>query len=342
MFRDLAIWRPLVEAVLRRHDLAGCWACLEIKPGRLGGTHAVFTVNDELVVKLYAPFWPGDYRREVAVLRRLTERGRLAGSVELPRLLATGTLDARVPGSGGRDWPYAVTRYVPGVPLGEVWPGLGPDSRRLIASQLGSALAELHRTGFDGLQALLPENDKSAVSSEAAARLTWHQFLTERREGADERQRRWGALPDALVRDLDGFLEGLGPLPRPRWRPALLSCDVTADHVLVVEEAGAWRVCGLIDFGDAMVGDPEYEFVAVYLSALRLDPAAFATLLAAYGHEADDGLAGRIMAYALLHMYPLFGELPGEVRQRLLLAPDLGTAAQTMWAGLPARPAGGA
>jgi len=337
VFRDLTIWRPLVEAVLRRHDLASCWARLEIEAGRLGGTHAVFTVNDRLVVKLYAPFWPDDHQREAAVLGRLAKRGPLAGSVEVPRLLASGSLDARVPGSGGREWPYAVTRYVPGVPLGEVWPGLGPDARRRVASQLGAALADLHRSGLDGLEALLPAAGRPAGSLDAAARRAWDLFVSDRRQAASETQRQWGALPDMLARDLDGFLRGLGPLPRPEWRPALLSCDVTADHVLVAGGTEAARVCGLIDFGDAMIGDPEYEFVVVYLSALQLDPAAFAAMLAAYGHEADVGLGARIMAYALLHKFSLFGELPGEVRRRLLSAPDLETAAQMLWAGLPAR-----
>src|SRR5689334_4685658 len=52
-FTDPAYWRPYVAAVCARHGLGPCAA---IQAGR-PGTHAVFVVDERVVVKLYSPLF---------------------------------------------------------------------------------------------------------------------------------------------------------------------------------------------------------------------------------------------------------------------------------------------
>lgn len=326
VFRDLTTWRPLVLAILRRHQLADCYACLDIRPGRVAGTHAVFVVNEDIIVKLYGLLWPADQRQELTALKLLAARSRPLGNARVPRLLASGVLDARVSDSGGRPWPYAVLEYLPGVQLGEVWPDLAGDQRNQLAGQLGSMLASLHSTPIDSQERDLGVRD-------------WLAFVQTQIATAQERHRSWRSLPDHLIDDLPGFLQGIGCLPRRGWQPALLHCDVTAEHVLLQREddgqgEAGWRIGGLIDFGDARIGDPEYEFLAIFLSALDSDHAAFKTFLGSYapGSTGDDQFNRRLLAYMLLHVFPLPTTLTPGAKHRLWSATNLEQAAVAIWA----------
>jgi aminoglycoside 2''-phosphotransferase len=62
-----------------------------------------------------------------------------------------------------------------------------------------------------------------------------------------------------------------------RFTPALVHADLGPEHVLVVPDSG--RLIGVIDFGDARVGDPAIDFTGL----LRLQD----TLLAGYGQPPD-------------------------------------------------------
>lgn len=287
----------------------------EVAPGEIAGTHAVFAIGRELVVKLYGPLWPADHRQEFAALKVLKGRSLCGGEVALPQLVGAGELPCETPGSGGHVWPYVITRYVEGVPLRDVWPGLSTAGQEALAANLGAVLRELHR---------LP------LSQEAG---TWQTWLAAQRAAACDRQREWGDLPDHLVDQIPAFLASAGRVPIPGSQPALLSGDLTWDHVLVGDRHGVTRVVGLIDFGDSLTGDPEYEFALAMPCSLGLLPAACRALLAGYGYgrSADPQLACRMLSYLLLHPYPLVRELPTARRAALAGAPDLETGAMFVW-----------
>jgi hypothetical protein len=63
---------------------------------------------------------------------------------------------------------------------------------------------------------------------------------------------------------------------------------------------------GLIDFGDAMLGHPLYEFAVPGCCITRGSPALQRALLCAYGfaeQDLDRDLADQLLAYMLLHRY---------------------------------------
>ncbi len=124
----------------------------------------------------------------------------------------------------------------------------------------------------------------------------WDQFLTERVECWEEHHQAEGAWRDWIRGRISGFHE-------PSFEPVLLNADVTDEHVLVVRRDGYWRFSGVIDFGDAMMGHPHYEFVAPLVCLTIGEPSLSRTLVESYGLELTPALAERLTTYCLLHKY---------------------------------------
>lgn len=112
----------------------------------------------------------------------------------------------------------------------------------------------------------------------------------ERHHNAPEPWRSW------IRQQLEGFRE-------PDLDHVLLNCDLTEDHVLLSEEGGRWRVTGLIDFGDARIGHPYYDFVAPLCHYTYGDPRLSTQLLRAYGLPPTRDVTASLTRYCLLHEF---------------------------------------
>ena len=80
------------------------------------------------------------------------------------------------------------------------------------------------------------------------------------------RRRSGGRWPESLLAAMPTYLE-------EAMRPCLVPGDITGDHVLVERRGQAWRLAGLIDFGDALVADPAHELVALAVDLFRCNRA---------------------------------------------------------------------
>lgn len=290
IFTDPAVWHEAVAAILDRHGLGP----LDTLRAGVPGSHAVFVANEALVVKLYAPFWGETAPLERGLLATLAPHRLVA----LPTARATGSLPA-----GGHDWPYLVMDFVAGERWGDIWPTLPAAERHRLAADLGRLLRRLHGVAPGALTGVpFP-----------GRRGDWHAFLAAQIVGAEDRHRRAGLSPELLAR-LPAFLAAARPA-LDGVAAVLLHGDVTADHLLLRQEgAGQWQIRGLIDFGDARLGTPCYDFVAVAADALRGEVAALRACLAAYGLPGalDDPTFRRALtALALLHEYADVGWLVG-------------------------------
>jgi len=191
------------------------------------GTFPVFLAG-EVVVKLFGPAFDGTESHAA----ELAMHHLLAAHPEVPApgLVAHGCLFGDEP-----RWPYLVTGRLRGVAIREA--GLGHFESVSVAAQLGEAVGRLHQLPAPG-----------PVAS--------RDVLKEMRGGAAERLRGFG-LPGHLAEQVPGYLADALPAT------SLVHADITADHVFV-DRAG---LAGLIDWGDALLADPYYELVAVYLDA---------------------------------------------------------------------------
>jgi hygromycin-B 7''-O-kinase len=239
------------------------------------GTHVVFAVGRDHLVKLFAPFWPRDFAVESACARAVRDVG-----VAVPEVVTEGELEG---------WPYLVLRRLPGVRLDHAWPRLDAPSRTRIAEELGAFAAKLHA---------LPVHRFDALPRD------WEGFVREQRERCVARHREHGA-PGGWLRALPEFLaRALAARPSPRRVP--LHADLCADNLLVREESGSARLGAVLDFADARIGDPEYEFAGPSLFLASPDGSLQRAGLRAYGYaesDLDEALAGRLTAWLLLHRY---------------------------------------
>ncbi|WP_067570098.1 phosphotransferase [Nocardia acidivorans] len=69
-----------------------------------------------------------------------------------------------------------------------------------------------------------------------------------------------GAAGRELVRRWEGYLGRDGNF---EYSPALIHADVSLDHLLVTGD----RITGVIDFGDAQIGDPDYDLSYLWAEA---------------------------------------------------------------------------
>jgi hygromycin-B 7''-O-kinase len=308
-FMDLELWEPFVRWVCKENALS----CRQIRTG-LAGTCPTFIVDDAWVVKLFGRLFEGG-----AAFRVEREAARLISQVEnipAPAVLAEGQLL-----SPGKDWhwPYLVFEFIPGVSIGEVFHRISEKDRLRIAAELGAVIYNLHH---------LPLGDSQVFQPDWSAYLD---FLNGQQQVCVTRHREWGRMPAHLVDLIDSYLFPLDDWIDMDKTPHLIHADLTRDHLLGKLEEDQWHTGGLIDFGDAMIGDLYYELAALHLDLFHGDKKMLKRFLETYGSiPVDDRFVRKAMTATLLHQFdvmgPLFERLP-----HLRAVPQLQELAALLW-----------
>ena len=85
----------------------------------------------------------------------------------------------------------------------------------------------------------------------------------------------------------------------------LLNADLTEDHLLLTRMGEQWQISALIDWADAEVGEPVYEWVALWYSLCRRDASFFRAILRAYDPDLplDASFRRQMLAYTLFHRF---------------------------------------
>jgi aminoglycoside phosphotransferase (APT) family kinase protein len=175
--------------------------------------------------------------REIELMPLVNE----ALGVLAPRFEHIGAPSARFP------YPFVGYRRLPGIgadhmPAPDVAPGVG------LAEELGLALSRLHQI------------DPNRVPRTPAGweDEPWSEHRKDLVAVADLAR---SALPPSLLRRTEPYLAGQIAEPLQDGPQRFIHNDICADHVLVNPSTG--RLAGLIDFNDAMVGDPVHDFVGL-------------------------------------------------------------------------------
>ena len=216
-----------------------------------------------VIVKLFCPVWADDERAERLVLQRVE-------GLPFPELIADGVIEG---------WRYLVMAAIPGVPALDLWDTLDGHQRLGIVRELGDIMRRLHA------QPPIPE-----------LAVDWDAFLAERIDACPGHHDVEGPWRDWIAARVDRFGE-------PPFVPTLINADITEDHVLLSERNGRWTISGLIDFGDAMMGHPYYDFIAPLAFYTYGEPALSRALVESYGLELTSALRERLTTYCLLHEF---------------------------------------
>lgn len=306
VYTDARVWRPYVDAILMRHGLP---AAADLRAG-VPGTNAVFLIDGRYAVKLYPNLFEGTASEPVE--RQVYTSLATAPAIAAPTLVAHGNLFA----DDSWHWPYIVTTVIGGASLDEA-EGLPSTDRIALATWLGSQLRQIHALR------LVP----------GPLNTTWPpfvQFIRKRRAVLVADHARWQSLPPALIAQLEAYVPQPDELVDQRTMPALLHADLNADHILGERIGGRWTPRGIIDFGDACVGDPLYELGALHLGTFGGDPHLLATFLESYDPKLvlQPGFVRRALSMILLHRFNVCADL-AQQRPELIQSPtldDLGRA----------------
>ncbi|MGB2695727.1 MAG: phosphotransferase [Dehalococcoidia bacterium] len=181
-------------------------------------------------------------------------------------------------------WPFYGYRKIEGTPLSEAL--LSDQQREAVAGELGRFLSALHRFPIERAEALGVRAHDGPAWRERYRRM---QARCERAVApyfsADERR-----AVEAFWRSF------LGNAAHFAFRPTLLHGDLDGAHVLVDPEIG--KMTGVIDFGDARVGDPAFDFSGYpEFKEETFDAPLREAILAAYELPLDETFRERAAIY---------------------------------------------
>ena len=105
-------------------------------------------------------------------------------------------------------------------------------------------------------------------------------------------------VTETLAKIMDDTIDEARSRPR-----VVVHGDLESDHVLLSRTDGEWRVTSIIDFGDAIVGVSDYEWMPLWLGLFDRNPDELRAFIESYDPTllSDESFPRRLMAWTLLH-----------------------------------------
>lgn len=266
------IEEELASVILHKHQLPE--AALTLFSD---GTNIVFSYGEDKVIKVFPPFHQSQFESEQLVLKHLD--GNL--SIKTPTLELEGEIFG---------WPYLIISKLEGTNLETLWETMPHNNKVVILRELGELIREVHALPTDGLEAI---------------DCHWPQFLEKQIANCVE-QHQTKELPEALLQQLPVYLDAIKEALPKIQKPVILTGEYTPMNFLVKQIDGVWHISGLIDFGDAMLGLPEYDLLGPGAFLIQGDKQLLREFLTSYGYlpnEMTEMLSHQLMALMLLHQY---------------------------------------
>jgi hygromycin-B 7''-O-kinase len=187
-------------------------------------------------------------------------------------------------------WPYIVMSQLEGTLLEGLWEKLNHNNKIIIIRELGSLIHEAHSLPTEGLEAI---------------DCHWKEFINQQFNQCVARHQEIG-LPDILLQKIPKYLDSIKDLLPVIKKPVILTGEYTPLNFLVKQEAGIWHIHGLIDFGDSMLGLPEYDLLGPGAFLIQEDKVLLREFLSSYGYSPEElttALSHKLTALMLLHRY---------------------------------------
>jgi hygromycin-B 7''-O-kinase len=263
-------WLPVVTDIAHSHSLPH--ATIEAFPT---GTNLVVALDHRLILKIFPPLLRNQFTTERMTLAQL--RGRL--TVAIPEIVLEGERDG---------WSYLVMTRLGGILGTKAWPLLPEADKETILGELGEAIAQVQRVPPGELTLLEPK---------------WEPFIQKQIEGCRARHVRLG-MPDKFLADLDDLIDRATTLVPLNTPAVILTGEYIPENLLLSCQSGAWRLSGLIDFGDVMTGCGEYDLLGPSAFMTGGMPRRVRRLFAGFGYSPSDmnqALTRRLLTLMLLH-----------------------------------------
>ncbi|UPM53544.1 aminoglycoside phosphotransferase family protein [Gottfriedia acidiceleris] len=240
------------------------------------GGNIVFSINGEIVIKLYPSYVNDEFIKEKQVLEFLNNRTL---SVDVPKLISTGQFEG---------WSYLVMSELKGTLLIDVFDDLTFEEKKQIAFDLGKIIKEIH---------------EATITTKQDDYDYWKQFLTNQIEQVENHHKNNG-LNDELFTQLTSYVED--KTLQGKEQIVLLTGEYTPFNLIMNKVDDMWRITGLIDFADCFVGNSKYDLLGPIAFMFYPVEGLNKIFLESYGYmnnELNEGLQKELMTYLLLHRF---------------------------------------
>ncbi len=275
VYNDPSVWQGLIDDICDQEAIR----YRQLHPAS-ANTNAVFLLDRAFVIKIYSPFWE-EFEFERALLDRLS----LHDEIPVPEVVGAG----QVADSEAVAWDYLITRFCPARPFSELRADLSAEDARSLSTQLGNLVGALHSIDAGGLAS--DNTDK-----------TWDELVASRRESTPLELTEAGVLDAAVVAPLESLLDQAIEADEPQSR-VVVHGDLGPDHILCAPAESGWTIEAVIDFGDAKIGAPAYEWMPLWFGFCDQDPELARAYLDAYDSALleDPDFQHQAIAWTLLH-----------------------------------------
>jgi aminoglycoside phosphotransferase (APT) family kinase protein len=255
--------------------------------------NAVYRIGGQRYLKVFGPTAERQFHIERSVLRTLEAHT----VIPAPRIVTDGERTA--------DPSYLVLTEIAGATAENVWENLARPQQLALARDFGAITAAIHR---------LPQESLAAVEQQFGGRSEHTQVWKNRRIVEIEATETLSVKQRA---DLLRFLHEEAPQHFDA-QPTLTHYDLAHNHIYLSQDTGTWQVTGIIDWGDAMLGPPEWDVAYLWFWTFTRDRAAMRECLQTLYADSPppDRFARRCMAASLYTpsmslMWPYFAESRG-------------------------------
>jgi hygromycin-B 7''-O-kinase len=269
--RNTALFENAVREIIACHQLP------ETSFSRCEGSNIVFALESGTIIKIFPAFHKSQFESEVRVMKHLYNKL----SVSTPAVKFEGELAG---------WPYIIMTQLEGTLLEGLWDKLDSANKIIILRELGALIREVHSLSVQGLEVI---------------DCHWPVFI---RHQINQCYKRHQAteLSDKLLQQIPKYLSFTEEILPEIKHPVILTGEYTPMNLLVTQESVNWHINGLIDFGDAMLGLPEYDLLGPGVFLIQGDKLFLKEFLLAYGYleeELTQKLSRQLTLLLLLHRY---------------------------------------
>ncbi len=254
------------------------------------GSNLVAGVGDSVIIKIFPPFHRHQWESEAKVLHSLLQ-GEL--NIPIPNLIGQGELSG--------NWTYVVLSRLPGRTIESVWLECSHEEKASILKRIGEIMAKVHSVHVGDLKSLDPK---------------WSEFLNYQIIHCFERHKKLG-MPSWFLKDLKAFVHDSVHLIPEVFDSVILTGEYTPFNLMTEKQDNKWTVSGMIDFGDAMIGFRDYDFLGPSLFLAGGNADLVRSLFTGYGYSNENLNAEfrrRLMLLQVLHRYSNFNfqlRIPG-------------------------------
>ncbi|MGG0177043.1 aminoglycoside phosphotransferase family protein [Gottfriedia acidiceleris] len=240
------------------------------------GGNIVFSIDGEIVIKLYPSYVNDEFIKEKQVLEFLNRRTL---SVDVPKLISTGQFEG---------WSYLVMSELKGTLLIDVFDDLTFEEKKQIAFDLGKIISEIH---------------DATISTKQDDYDLWKHFITNQLEQVENHHKNNG-MNDDLFNQLTSYIDD--KTLQGNVEIVLLTGEYTPFNLIMNKLDGMWKFTGLIDFADCFVGNSKYDLLGPIAFMFYPFEGLNKIFLESYGYkknELNEGLQKELMTYLLLHRF---------------------------------------